>query len=435
MPSLIKSELRNTQLHNFSYSLDEIPSYILIANEDQWADEQNPPTPDNSSQSDNAIFDSLVGLKRIKATDIVPIIPRINWISGVVYDQVDHRVDLTVSGDQFYVMTDTLNVYKCISNNYGTPSTSKPEGTASERIQTQDGYVWKYMFTVSTTDEYRFLNSEWIPCRTKLYNDGSPQWDSQTSATPGTIDTIRVINGGVGYSATENPPTIEINGDGSNAQATPIVDPNTTQITDIVITNNGINYTAADIVILNNGSNGTGAVADATIGTRHGHGHDPELELGADKLMVKVDILGEEIMPYESTYRTSGIIQLPKLNDDSGLVIGLSPTDAKLFSVGDSAIGTVSGASGTIVFNDTSKGLLYINNVIGGFLQTDKVSSNSFNESDILSIHSSNTPMTSTIYSGERLDVSTGSVLVINNRTPVTRAIDQNESITIILSF
>src|SRR5690606_38512464 len=96
-------------------------------------------------------WQDMIALKRVGYSSTTHVIPRINWASGTVYVEYD---DTTVDlfGKSFYVLTDDLNVYKCISNNYGAASTKKPTGTGTGYISndptSEDGYIWKYMYTV-----------------------------------------------------------------------------------------------------------------------------------------------------------------------------------------------------------------------------------------------------------------------------------------------
>lgn len=85
----------------------------------------------------------------------------------------------------FYVITDELNVYKCLNNNNLALSTVKPIHTTTNEGDNgttyADGYVWKFMFSVSKLDAERFLTSNWVPVRTLNFDDGSLQWQVQTN--------------------------------------------------------------------------------------------------------------------------------------------------------------------------------------------------------------------------------------------------------------
>jgi hypothetical protein len=106
------------------------------------------------------------------------------------------KVNVAPSGSQkleeckFYVMTEDYNVYKCLDNNNGAQSQNKPLGTSVDPITTDDGYVWKYMYTVPINLRSKFLSEQYIPVVSALTN----QFYSN-----GTVDNITINNKGTGY--------------------------------------------------------------------------------------------------------------------------------------------------------------------------------------------------------------------------------------------
>jgi hypothetical protein len=93
--------------------------------------------------------------------------------------------DPSVGLPPFYVITSQNNVYKCLNNNSGGLSSVMPTGTGTTPVTLSDGYEWKFMFQVSSTNVQKFLSSLWIPVYTLQYNDGSAQWAVQATAVPG----------------------------------------------------------------------------------------------------------------------------------------------------------------------------------------------------------------------------------------------------------
>ena len=61
-----------------------------------------------------------------------------------------------------------------------------------------DGYIWKYMFTVSSTNALSFMSTNWIPVDLILSNDSSAQYNLQESAAAG-IYNIKVLDSGADY--------------------------------------------------------------------------------------------------------------------------------------------------------------------------------------------------------------------------------------------
>lgn len=197
--------------------------YFYVARTLSWTDEEDPEQPIDSGSYNNASHRNAMFVKRIQASDAALMITRRNWSLGTVYDQYDDAYGQTDSnGDvitaysgvtslseaNFYVLTDELNVYKCIYNGGDAPSTVKPTGTDTVVFETSDGYLWKFMFRVEASDASKFLTSTHIPVR-KMAGLGEPDFDVN-----GQIDYITVTSGGSGYSET---PFVIIQGDGKTA--------------------------------------------------------------------------------------------------------------------------------------------------------------------------------------------------------------------------
>jgi hypothetical protein len=136
--------------------------------------------------SEPDIWHNLMALTRITASNVVNAIPRINWTTGLYYDMYRHdygittnqAVDLTtgspksvtsLSDCSFFVVTDSWNVYKCLNNrnssNVVVPSTVKPTGTTTSPFTTSDGYVWKFMYQIYSTDVINFVSTDFIPVK------------------------------------------------------------------------------------------------------------------------------------------------------------------------------------------------------------------------------------------------------------------------------
>jgi hypothetical protein len=87
----------------------------------------------------------------------------------------------------YYVYSDS-GTYICISNNNGLASTIAPTGITSNYLTTADGYVWKYMSSITADD--KFITNSYIPIYTTSKN--------QYNAT-GSISSVYVDNVGSGY--------------------------------------------------------------------------------------------------------------------------------------------------------------------------------------------------------------------------------------------
>jgi hypothetical protein len=201
MPDLVSKNFKVFNARQFQEMFDEeTPSniYLAIGNPIEWIDDNNPPLlSDNIKSIDYDVWPSLMSMKKIIGSNVTFSIPRYNWTSGEVYVRYDDQANF--NNGRFYVLTDDFNVYKCLDNNNSLPSTVKPTGTLNSVITTSDGYKWKFMFSVTTSDALKFLSNEYIPVKNLTSDDGSLQWQVQNAAVNGSIDTIFKVNGGNSY--------------------------------------------------------------------------------------------------------------------------------------------------------------------------------------------------------------------------------------------
>ena len=229
---------------------------MFVGKTTEWPVVGTPETPLDTESYNSRTHRNMMFVKRVRSSDAVMMIRRIDWVAGTVYDHYEDVDDL--SAKDFYVLTDDMRVYKCLNNNDGAPSFNKPNSTdVTNAFILPDGYVWKYMFRVEASDQLKFLMPDFIPVR-KMAGVGVPLFDIN-----GEIDDITVTSGGAGYDSGDLP-TILIHGDGVGATAVPVVTGD--EITDITITNQGYGYSFAYIEIVDNGT-GAGATADVSLGS------------------------------------------------------------------------------------------------------------------------------------------------------------------------
>ena len=93
-----------------------------------------------------------------------------NWAAGTVYDDFDDTQDASLLNMIVTVVNDEGNyyVFKCLDNNNGGPSTSAPslneiDTSTYELIISSDGYVWKYMFSVTSAEAQVFATTDSLP--------------------------------------------------------------------------------------------------------------------------------------------------------------------------------------------------------------------------------------------------------------------------------
>lgn len=170
MPAIISDNFRVQNAKEFIESVNEDSIYLFIGKSNAWPNEGVPPNPvDSLQETEYTHWDDMIAAKIITTDDIVHMIPRVNWTSGVVYTQYD-PTDSELHRKEFYVMNSNYRVYKCIDNNGGLPSTVEPTGQAQAIFTTGDGYSWKYMYSVSIPDAVKFLTPQFLPVRNLASN-------------------------------------------------------------------------------------------------------------------------------------------------------------------------------------------------------------------------------------------------------------------------
>lgn len=413
--------------------------YCLIGKNTDWDTTPNPPTPRDTEAEYFEFFNEMLTAKKVQATDIVAATVRNNWLSGTVYDYfyrytADEESDTGASSleaSNFFVVTDTLDVYKCLDNAGGIPSTDKPTGQSTSPFETLDGYVWKYMFTISPSDANKFLTPLFIPVRHKNgVDDGSDQYLVEQAAVPGTIDKIRVVSGGDGYSS----PNVVIIGDGTGATATATV--TSGAITDISVNNVGSGYTWANVTLSESGS--PEAVLKAAIAPNNGHGSNAIEELLSHYIIINCRFAAlEPKTPTDSSYRQIGLILNPIRTSD-GLVaddlllygckgLTVSVLSGNLLSY-ETISGAISGASGTIVsVSDDETEIRYT--------QTKEQALIPFQNGEVITGATSGASSTIGALIDAELEYGKGTLIYVENRKKIERAVDQAEDIKIIIDI
>lgn len=202
MPSSATHNFKQHNADQFYESFSEASPttyYVGVGHPKAWPSEDNPPAPFDSVQdTEYNVWRHLLAAKRIQAADISYCIPRINWVSGVTYAEYNDQI-ATLYSSQFYVLTDDYNVYKCIGNANATASTIKPTGTSTSLTSTADGYIWKFMYSLTAPEVMKWLTTSYVPVKTLTVDDSSAQWAVQTAAVDGSIQKIKVTREGGNY--------------------------------------------------------------------------------------------------------------------------------------------------------------------------------------------------------------------------------------------
>ncbi len=179
---------------------DDNNYYVFTSKYTPWANGDVAPATANASVLfSQQVRNELMVLKKILPSGVKRMCRRINWNPQVVYDEYDDEVDL--SGLNYYVVTQSRNVYKCLDNGDGNPSTVPPNMTTNATFQTADGYKWKYMFSISEDAMSVHATSNTIPVETSI--------PVSESAVSGAIDRIRVTGSANGWPSQESTTVVE----------------------------------------------------------------------------------------------------------------------------------------------------------------------------------------------------------------------------------
>lgn len=197
----ITTTLNVQSAESFVQSVQENAAYYVFAAKhtpfgvgQSGGTDEAPPIPEDSVSAAFQLYNDMIFGKRVKSDQIVNMIKRYEWAENNVYDMYSDK-DPDLATKQFYVVMDDsveYNVYKCLYNNNGAKSTQRPFGKDTTPIEfPQDGYIWKYMYTVDAFDIRRFATADYVPAL--------PSAAVTAAAVPGSIDIITVDNSGAGY--------------------------------------------------------------------------------------------------------------------------------------------------------------------------------------------------------------------------------------------
>lgn len=448
-------------IQDFSGSPEQNSLYLWIGKSDPWNDDTNDPVdgtipvPIDGEYHKSQIYNEMLAMKRVLEDNMVLSVPTNIWTAGTVYQSWDDSytasvteggcpLTKTIYDTQFYVITNTFNVYKCLIAGSGA-STQQPTHTDAGSIEPllyPDGYVWHYMFTVSTNDAIIFYNNSFFPVRERE-TQHADQGDIE-----GGIFRVVMEDGGSGYSDATTTVTLEGNGTGAVAEATIVGG----EITKINITttidnkvNHGSGYDFARVVITDSGS-GTGAKARAVLSPRGGHGFDPVTELGAYNIEIAVDIEGDEEGKFitANDYRRIGLIKNPMTSDSPPT----TATNMLLNCLRCLELSSVSGtfASDDVIVEDAAGGdgtdvaKAFVDQYVSGtpnkiyFHQNSKTGWDPFTAGIDISSSETNSATVDAIIDSD-YEPFTGDIIFVENRASIQRTESTREEIRLIVQF
>lgn len=351
--------------------------------------------------------------------------------------------------NNFYVRNSKDQVFKCLFNNSSANSTVEPnidiDGQLPENpyILSSDGYKWKYLYTIPYGLKQKFFTLEWMP----VVEDNGVV----AGSVDGRIDIVDIVSGGTGYfldnGESGNSTSLSILtvvGDGTGASMTAKVESGV--ITKINILNGGSEYTYANILIDDPDqlSNGNTANLVVSVSPPKGHGSNPVTELGCYTIMISLKLdgtesdtipVGTDDDPFD--YRQICLIRDPLLANGSyaagtnyRATTKISLTDPGISNYANDEtvyIGSSLAAANmtaTVVNWNPSTNELFVNDIKGNVVVGSTLTGNT-------------SAATATILSSDHPDIElfTGDVLYIENRSKIVRDVDQSEQIRIAMSL
>ena len=462
----------------------------------RYATEDAPPAPIDNQIEKAAVYDDIIAAKRITSTFARLVAPRYNWSisTNPKFDMYRPNYSPTpggggaigvqtalgssaLSGSKYYVMNSNYEVFKCLYNGQtpanptGINATYEPktsptagQGTYANGLFTESatGYIWKYMYTLSTADVIAFLSSDFLPMGTY----------AGPAAVDGAIH-IAVIKDGGANMPTNGTVYVPVDGDGTGA----IVKITTSAggaISSAEMYAAGTGYTYGNVRLVNGNiytdtalsnaatiaANATGAI-EVIMSPEGGHGADLAAEFFAKRVMTNIRLTyaeGSGDFPVDNDFRRIGIIQDP-YNYGTTTVASASTLRGtaalKLTGSGDYTIDeeitqTVSGgtAKGRVVSWDATNGILKyfqspdLHTHNGKVLAFDHATNNvtGATSSTARPIDGNQDTALADISftdgkANPEIAPNSGDIVYIENRRQITRAADQIEDIKLVIEF
>ena len=322
------------------------------------------PSPTDNVNYMNFVGDNMSFGKKVTSDNVRRLVRKISWSRGTKYEMYRHDYSLTnrspITGStrlydaNYYVMNSDFKVYICIDNGSsgisttGNASLDEPTFTDLEPSKagtSGDGYLWKYLFTVSPSDIIKFDSTDFI----SVSNSWSSSTDSQIAAVRDNGDSdvnnnqikkVYIENQGVGY-ANGTGQEVDILGDGTGGKV--VVDVVNGKVTNAVVSAGGKGYTygMVDLGAIGNTSASTKASLIPIIPPSKGHGSDIYKELGSDRVLVfaRFDTSTTNDFPVNTSFSQIGILKNPTSIGSTSLF-----TDPTFSSVGALKFLTTTGS-------------------------------------------------------------------------------------------
>lgn len=185
----IKTDIFTTEIINAFYNRI-VENDVYLFGSDYLLSNQST----NSDFTIKDVLEKTIFGRKLNASDISYMIDYNVWEPGKIYNIYDDKAILSTYN--YYVVVNPesedgdYHIFKCIFNNNGAQSQSKPQYhedilDSGGESNLADGYIWKYMFSVSSIIAKKFKTNTYFPIVKNLL--------VANAATNG-IDTILVEN-------------------------------------------------------------------------------------------------------------------------------------------------------------------------------------------------------------------------------------------------
>ena len=515
MSAIITDQIRILNAKNFVAGVantdNSYYSFIGLPNPEDYQTnwDTDPPTPKDSFDEEMGYWDSMIALKKVNNADIRQVVTKRIWKSGTKYDMYRHDYSRSNTSSiskatnlynaSYYVINEDYRVYMCLQNGTspdypnGQISLDQPTFTDLEPRAagtSNDGYIWKYLYTIKPNEIIKFETSDFIPVPQEWQTspDNAPV---RENAIEGSIKIVTITNAGVNVGAISTSYTrVPINGDGNGAEATVVVN-NDLKIDSVTISSQGSGYTYGTLDLAEGGVPvaTTEPEFNVIIPPSGGHGADIYRELGAYNVLMYSRLENDTENPDFITgnqFSRIGVVENP-LAPNSIIPLTLDKASAlsalRLTGIGYSSatftadsqfvqtIGTGLTAVGRVVSYDQTTGVLkYWQDRVGfntvgaaltnapyGYEQLEFTSSPSSGGNIVITPTTGSNLQIDSSFSGFSTSINnrtynlgqdftngisspevkrySGNIIYVDNRPSVNRSVNQKEDIKVILQF
>ena len=432
--------------------------YAAIGRSEAWNDSDVSPTPLRTKSEENDFRNSMQSMKLI--SDVSLVIPRYNWSTGTFYSAYD---DTQVGNtNAYYVINANQQIYMVLrasvsATGTAVASTVEPTGnTTGTPFKTSDGYVWKFMYSISATDANKFQSANFIPVKSIPFTNINSsvaeveQKAVQDAAVHGQIIGYGIESAGAGYGSA---PTLTVQGNGSSAAATATISGGQVVKVEVAdssdaslkIANFGSGYDYANVEV-SGGSPTKPVKVRPILASSGGLGHDATIDFKASAIMFNAKPSGTETLDFVigQDFRQVGLIKNPQTDSAGHGGNGVSTaftssTGRALKALNFSAVNTAFGEDKTIL-GVTSGAKAFIDKDSGNsvfYHQNDDTGFKSFQAGE--TVNETDGTGEGVLDSAGAFETTfevnphTGELLYIDNRSAVTRSADQTEDIKIVI--